>query len=306
MQKYDVFRNKLKMFYFCRNFNAFDYNNMQILRKPDWLKIKIENSESFAVVKKIVNENRLHTICSSGKCPNQCECWSRGTATFMIMGDICTRTCKFCATKSGKPLPLDPNEPEKVAKSVGLMKLKHCVVTSVDRDDLPDKGANHWAETVHKIRAQNPNTMIELLIPDYQNELLQIVIASKPNIIGHNLETVERLTPIARSKATYANSLETLRQIAISGIVAKTGIMVGLGETETEVKQTLADAKKAGVSVVTIGQYLQPTKENMAVAEYVTPEQFENYKQYALELGYRHVESAPLVRSSYMSDKMSI
>jgi len=279
---------------------------MQILRKPDWLKIKIENSESFAVVKKIVNENRLHTICSSGKCPNQCECWSRGTATFMIMGDICTRTCKFCATKSGKPLPLDPNEPEKVAKSVGLMKLKHCVVTSVDRDDLPDKGANHWAETVHKIRTQNPNTIIELLIPDYQNELLQIVIASKPDIIGHNLETVERLTPVARSKATYANSLETLRQIAISGILAKTGIMVGLGETETEVKQTLADAKKAGVSVVTIGQYLQPTKENMAVAEYVTPEQFENYKQYALELGYRHVESAPLVRSSYMSDKMSI
>jgi lipoic acid synthetase len=279
---------------------------MQILRKPDWLKIKIENSESFAVVKKIVNENQLHTICSSGKCPNQCECWSRGTATFMIMGDICTRTCKFCATKSGKPLPLDPNEPEKVAKSVGLMKLKHCVITSVDRDDLPDKGANHWAETVRKIRTQNPHTIIELLIPDYQNELLQIVITSKPNIIGHNLETVERLTSVARSKATYANSLETLRQIAISGILTKTGIMVGLGETETEVKQTLADAKKAGVSVVTIGQYLQPTKENIAVAEYITPEQFENYKQYALELGYRHVESAPLVRSSYMSDKMSI
>ena len=277
---------------------------MKIQRKPDWLKIKIESTENFAFVKKIVTENQLHTICSSGKCPNQCECWSRGTATFMIMGDVCTRTCRFCATKSGKPLPLDNAEPAKVAESVFLMKLKHCVITSVDRDDLPDKGAAHWAETVRKIRERNPNTIIELLIPDYQNKLLQMVIDSNPNIIAHNLETVERLTSVARSKATYRNSLETLRQIANSQILTKTGIMVGLGETETEVLQTLTDAKKTGVSVVTIGQYLQPTKHNMEVAQYITPEQFAFYKKYALDLGYKHVESAPLVRSSYMSDKI--
>jgi lipoic acid synthetase len=292
-----------------RGHGKIKYNFAQILemkmtRKPDWLKIKLENTENFAFVKKIVAENHLHTICSSGKCPNQCECWSRGTATFMIMGDVCTRTCKFCATKSGKPLPLDPSEPAKVAESVSLMKLKHCVVTSVDRDDLPDKGAAHWAETVNKMRERNPNTVIELLIPDYQSELLQIVINAKPDIIGHNLETVKRLTPEVRSKATYQNSLETLRQISASGILAKTGMMVGLGETEEEVHQTLADARNVGVSMVTIGQYLQPSKENIAVAQYITPEQFEAYKNYALELGFKYVESAPLVRSSYMSDKV--
>jgi len=221
----------------------------------------------------------------------------------MIMGDICTRTCRFCATKSGKPLLLDASEPKKVAESVVLMKLKHCVITSVNRDDLPDKGATHWAETVRQIREKNPNTIIELLIPDYQNRLLSILLNSKPNIIGHNLETVERLTPLIRSKATYKNSLETLRQIATSGILTKTGIMVGLGETEEEVRQTLADARNVGVSIVTIGQYLQPTKDNITVAEYITPEQFEGYRIYALELGYKHVESAPLVRSSYMSDR---
>ena len=275
---------------------------MYISRKPDWLKIKIENTENFAFVKKIVAKNQLHTICSSGKCPNQCDCWSRGTATFMIMGDICTRSCKFCATKTGKPLPLDSSEPAKVAESVFLMKLKHCVITSVDRDDLPDKGATHWAETVHKIRERNPDCGIELLIPDYQNELLKEVIDSKPEIIGHNLETVERLTPSVRSKATYKNSLETLRQISISGILTKTGIMVGLGETEEEVFQTLHDARNAGTSVVTIGQYLQPSRNNIAVTEYITPEQFEKYKAFAVELGFKHVESAPLVRSSYRSD----
>jgi len=277
---------------------------MKNLRKPDYLKIKIENTENFAFVKKVVSENQLHTICSSGKCPNQCECWSRGTATFMIMGDICTRSCRFCATKTGKPLSLDPSEPAKVAESVSLMKLKHCVVTSVDRDDLPDKGAAHWAETVSKIREINPNTIIELLIPDYQDELLIEVLDSKPDIVGHNLETVARLTPTVRNKATYTNSLETLRQIAISGILTKTGIMVGLGETEDEVFQTLHDARNAGTSIVTIGQYLQPSKYNIAVAEYITPEQFEIYKAFALKLGYKHVESAPLVRSSYMSDKV--
>jgi len=279
---------------------------MKPVRKPDWLKINIENTENFAFVKKIVAENHLHTICSSGKCPNQCECWSRGTATFMIMGDICTRTCKFCATKSGKPLPLDSSESEKVAEGVFLMKLKHCVITSVNRDDLQDKGAMYWAETVRKIRERNPNIIIELLIPDYQNELLQIVIDAKPDIIGHNLETVERLTSEVRSKATYKGSLETLRQIAASGVLTKTGIMLGLGETEEEISQTLVDARNTGASIVTIGQYLQPTKNNIAVAQYITPEQFGIYKTHALELGYKHVESAPLVRSSYMSDKMNL
>jgi len=277
-----------------------------LTRKPDWLKIKIDNTENFAFVKKVVSENQLYTICSSGKCPNQCECWSRGTATFMIMGDICTRSCRFCATKSGKPLPLDRTEPAKVAESVSLMKLNHCVITSVDRDDLPDKGAAHWAETVRHIRKQSPNTTIELLIPDYQNELLKIVTDTKPDIIGHNLETVARLTPTIRNKATYKNSLETLRQISTSGILTKTGIMVGLGETTDEVYQTLTDAKNAGTSVVTIGQYLQPSKSNIVVAEYITPEHFEKYKTFALELGFLHVESAPLVRSSYMSDLVNV
>jgi lipoic acid synthetase len=279
---------------------------MNIKRKPDWLKIKLENTENFAFVKNIVAENQLHTICSSGKCPNQCECWSKGTATFMIMGDICTRSCKFCATKSGKPLLLDSSEPAKIAESVFLMKLRHCVITSVDRDDLPDKGATHWAETVLKIREQNTNAIIELLIPDYQDNLLTIILESQPNIIGHNLETVERLTPLIRSKATYTNSLETLRQIAVSEILTKTGIMVGLGETEQEVFQTLIDARNARTSIVTIGQYLQPSKKNIAVAEYITPKQFEVYKNYAYELGYKHVESAPLVRSSYMSDRLKM
>jgi len=186
------------------------------------------------------------------------------------------------------------------------MKLKHCVITSVDRDDLPDKGATHWAKTVCIIRKKNPNTIIELLIPDYQNELVQIVIASKPDIIGHNLETVERLTSVVRSKATYRNSLETLKQISSSKIITKTGIMVGLGETEQEVFQTLTDARSAGTSIVTIGQYLQPAKNNIEVAEYIAPEQFNSYKKMALELGYKHVESAPLVRSSYMSDKINL
>lgn len=276
------------------------------MRKPNWLKIKITNSEQFANVKKIVAENNLHTICSSGKCPNQCECWSRGTATFMIMGNICTRACKFCATKSGKPLALDANEPAKVAESVALMKLKHCVITSVDRDDLPDKGAAHWAETVLEIRKQNPETIIELLIPDYLDEILDTVLVTNPNIISHNLETVSRLTPFIRSKATYENSLKTLAQIAASGILTKTGIMVGLGETELEVFETLKDAYKVGAQIITIGQYLQPTTQNIPVTEYVTPEQFEIYKNFAIALGFKHVESAPLVRSSYMSDKISL
>lgn len=276
---------------------------MIIKRKPEWLKIKMESGEHYSFVKKMVDEHHLHTICSSGKCPNKAECWSLGTATFMIMGDICTRTCKFCATKSGKPLPLNPEEPQQLAESIQLMKLKHCVITSVDRDDLIDKGAHHWKETILKIRELNPNIIIELLIPDYNDSELKIVCEADPDIIAHNLETVRRLTPSIRSKATYERSLETLKGIIKSGKVSKTGIMVGIGETKEEVVALLNEVRAIGCQMITIGQYLQPTKENLDVHEYVTPETFQYYKEVALELGFESVESAPLVRSSYMAER---
>lgn len=276
---------------------------MKITRKPDWLKIKIESGEHYPFVKRMVEEHQLHTICSSGKCPNKAQCWSLGTATFMIMGDICTRTCRFCATKSGKPLPLDPLEPQKLAESIKLMELKHCVITSVDRDDLNDKGATHWKDTVSKVKELNPNTIIELLIPDYNEEQLSIVCQGEPDIIAHNLETVKRLTPSIRSKATYEKSIDTLKEIVKTGKVCKTGIMVGLGETKEEVVELLHEVKAIGCQMITIGQYLQPTLDNIEVMEYVTPETFEYYKKIALELGFESVESAPLVRSSYMAER---
>ena len=276
---------------------------MKITRKPEWLKIKIESGEHYPFVKKMVDEHQLHTICSSGKCPNKAQCWSLGTATFMIMGEICTRSCKFCATKTGKPLPLDPQEPLKIAESIQLMKLKHCVITSVDRDELPDKGVAHWAETVLKIKELNPETIIELLIPDYNETELQPIVDAKPDIIAHNLETVRRLTPTVRSRATYDKSLDTLKAIVKSGLVSKTGIMVGLGETQEEVVELLKEVKAIGCQMITIGQYLQPTIQNIEVAEYVTPEVFEKYKEVALSLGFESVESAPLVRSSYMAER---
>ena len=276
---------------------------MKITRKPDWLKIKIESGEHYPFVKRMVEEHQLHTICSSGKCPNKAQCWSLGTATFMIMGDICTRTCRFCATKSGKPLPLDPLEPQKLAESIKLMELKHCVITSVDRDDLYDKGANHWKETILKVKELNPNTIIELLIPDYNEEQLSIVCEGDPDIIAHNLETVKRLTPSIRSKATYEKSIKTLKGIVKTGKVCKTGIMVGLGETKEEVVELIQEVKSLGCQMITIGQYLQPTIENIEVLEYVTPETFDYYKKIALELGFESVESAPLVRSSYMAER---
>lgn len=276
---------------------------MNLQRKPDWLKIKIANKDSYPLVKQTVDQHHLHTICSSGKCPNLNHCWSLGTATFMIMGDICTRSCRFCATASGKPLPLDKDEPEKIAESIRLMQLKHCVITSVDRDDLPDKGAQHWAETVQAVRAKNPEIIIELLIPDYSENLLDIVISSKPDIIGHNLETIERLTPTVRSVATYQNSMAVIRNIAKKGVIAKTGIMLGLGETPTEVKHLIKDCRENGCEMLTIGQYLQPTKQNIEVTEYVHPDIFEEYKTYAKSLNFRTVESGPLVRSSYMAEQ---
>ena len=275
------------------------------LRKPDWLKIRLGGNEPFTRTKSLVESHCLHTICTSGKCPNMGECWSRGTATFMIAGDICTRSCRFCNTLTGKPLPLDPKEPANVAESIRLMNLKHAVITSVDRDDLPDLGAQHWVDTIRTIKAVNPETTVEVLIPDFQGrlELVDKVVAAAPEIISHNMETVRRISPEVRSAAKYEVSLSVLARIAAQGVVAKTGIMVGLGETVEEVCELMDDVRAAGVSVLTIGQYLQPSRKNIPVKEYVTPEQFESYKSIALQKGFKKVESAPLVRSSYHAEK---
>jgi len=279
-----------------------------IERKPDWLKIKLEAGGEYPKVKKIVELNKLHTICSSGKCPNIGKCWNMGTATFMILGDICTRSCKFCATKTGKPLLPDSQEPEKIAESISKMQLKHCVITSVDRDDLSDKGASFWAETIHAIRKKNPKTLIEVLVPDFDNvdEYLNAVFEAKPDIFGHNMETVKRLSPRIRSRAKYELSLDVLRKAASKGLIPKSGIMVGLGETETEVEEVLTDLIDVGCQMVTIGQYLQPTKDNLPVKEYVTPEQFEKHREFGLKIGFGSVESAPLVRSSFMAERSFI
>lgn len=274
-------------------------------RKPDWLKIKLPQKDSYAEVKKLVKDNNLHTICTSGSCPNLGECWDAGTATFMILGDICTRACKFCAVKTGKPLVVDKNEPIKLARSIKALKLKHCVITSVDRDDLPDGGASFWAEVISQIKKLNPEITIEVLIPDFNGNTkrIQLVIDAKPDIISHNLETIRRLTPEIRTKARYDRSLEVLKYIADSGIRAKSGIMLGIGESYDEVLETMDDLRTVNCEVMTIGQYLQPTKQNMEVQEYVMPEVFEQYKQAGLKKGFRFVESSPLVRSSYHAEK---
>lgn len=276
-------------------------------RKPQWLKIKLHNTQGYAEVASIVKQHDLHTICSSGRCPNISECWSRGTATFMILGDICTRKCRFCATSSGKPLPIDPNEPIKIARSIRVMKLRHAVITSVDRDDLPDGGSAHWVQTINAIRKECPEVVIEVLIPDFdgRTELLDPIIATSVDIIGHNMETVEQITPLVRSRAKYKTSLEVLRYISSQGKAAKSGIMVGLGETEQQVRQTLSDLAQAGVRRVTIGQYLQPTAAHYPVAEYVHPDTFAHYKSQAIDLGFTHIESAPMVRSSYMAEQQN-
>ena len=278
---------------------------MERVRKPEWLKISIASNDRYAETKHIVESHCLHTICSSGLCPNRSECWGKGTASFMIGGDICTRCCKFCNTMTGKPLPLDPKEPEHVAESVALMKLSHAVVTSVDRDDLPDLGAAHWKQTILAIKQRNPDTTIEVLIPDFQGrcELVEQVIEAQPDIISHNMETVKRISPLVRSAARYESSLDVIRQVAQSGITAKSGIMVGLGETPAEVEELMDDLRKAGCQIMTIGQYLQPSRKHYPVAEYVTPQQFEEYKRTGLAKGFSQVESGPLVRSSYHAEK---
>ena len=275
------------------------------VRKPEWLKISIGANERYTETKRIVESHCLHTICSSGRCPNMSECWGKGTATFMIGGDICTRCCKFCNTATGVPLPLDPAEPTHVAESISLMKLSHAVITSVDRDDLPDLGAAHWAQTIREIKRLNPETTIEVLIPDFQGkeELIAQVIEARPEIISHNMETVKRITPLVRSAAKYDTSLKVIRQIVDSGTTAKSGIMAGLGETPEEVEELMDDLRQAGCHILTIGQYLQPSFKHYPVAEYVTPAQFAAYKEIGLSKGFDQVESAPLVRSSYHSEK---
>ena len=279
--------------------------NDKRVRKPEWLKISIGANERYTETKRIVESHCLHTICSSGRCPNMGECWGKGTATFMIAGDICTRSCKFCNTQTGRPLPLDPDEPAHVAESIALMKLSHAVITSVARDDLPDLGAAHWAQTIREIKRLNPETTTEVLIPDFQGrkELVDQVIKACPEIISHNMETVKRISPQVRSAANYHTSLEVIRQIAESGITAKSGIMVGLGETPAEVEELMDDLISVGCKILTIGQYLQPTHKHFPVAAYITPEQFAVYKETGLKKGFEQVESAPLVRSSYHAEK---
>lgn len=274
-------------------------------KKPDWLKVEIPSGEGFQQVNQIVETHQLHTICQSGRCPNKAECWSRGTATFMILGDICTRSCRFCAVKTGRPDAVDWNEPAKVAKSIQLMQLKHCVITSVDRDDLPDLGSEFWAVTISEIRKLNPTTTMEVLIPDFKGraDCIQKVIEAKPNVISHNVETVRRLTRQVRRNSDYDRSLSVIHQVASSGIRSKTGIMLGLGETETEILETMDDLRATGCEVITIGQYLQPTKEHLEVQEYIHPETFKKYQTIGLEKGFRHVESGAMVRSSYFAEK---
>ncbi|HHT61628.1 MAG: lipoyl synthase [Paludibacteraceae bacterium] len=276
------------------------------LRKPKWLKTTIVGSERFAYVNNIVEKNCLHTICASGRCPNRSECWNRGTATFMILGDICTRSCRFCNTKTGKPKTLDLAEPAKIAESVKLMGLSHAVITSVDRDDLPDLGVAQWVATIAAIQKINPTTTIEVLIPDFQGRksAIQQIIEAAPTIIGHNLETVRRLTPSVRSAARYDTSLSVLQQVVESGIPAKSSLMLGLGETVEEVLETMDDLREVCCSILTLGQYLQPTANHLPVSEYIHPDRFAEYKRIALEKGFRSVESGPLVRSSYHAERL--
>lgn len=276
--------------------------NLLRRRKPDWLKVKLPSGENFRKIRSIVRENNLHTICTSGTCPNMGECWVEGTATFMILGNICTRSCKFCNVATGRPLPPDPAEPLKVARAIRTMGIRHAVLTSVDRDDLPDLGAGHWAETIRQVRRLNPGITMETLIPDFQGkpEILDIIIREAPEVVSHNLETVRRLTRQVRIQAKYDRSLFVLDYLKKQGIRrTKSGIMLGLGETDEDIIQTLEDLRRVDVDIVTLGQYLQPNPQLLPVQEYVPPERFARYEKIARNMGFRHVESGPLVRSSY-------
>ena len=275
------------------------------LRKPNWLKVKLPTGKAYKDVKNLVKGHGLHTICESGHCPNIGECWGEGTATFMILGNICTRSCGFCSVATGRPLLADPNEPKRVAESIRLMKVKHAVITSVDRDDLKDGGSEIWAMPINEIRKANPTTTLDTLIPDFKGKISQIqrIIDTAPEIVSHNLETVRRLTKKVRIQAQYDRSLETLNILHDGGMKTKSGIMLGLGETEEEIIATMHDLRNLGVSVFTMGQYLQPSIKHLSVVEFIEPKQFQKLKEIGLEIGFRFVESGPLVRSSYHAEK---
>jgi len=270
-------------------------------RKPKWLKVKLPTAKAYKDIKSVVKQHKLHTICESGNCPNIGECWGEGTATFMILGNICTRSCGFCNVQTGKPQPADINEPRRVAESIKLMKVKHAVITSVDRDDLKDGGSKIWAMTIKEIRRLNPTTTMETLIPDFKANSTQIqrIIDAAPEVVSHNIETVKRLTKKVRIQAKYERSLETLNILSNSGMRTKSGIMLGLGENEKEVIETIQDLRNVGISILTLGQYLQPTLKHLPVAEYINPKQFQELKEIALQMGFKVIESGPLVRSSY-------
>jgi len=282
-----------------------DTRTKRKMSKPKWLRVKLPTGESYREVRKLVDKHQLHTICESGSCPNMGECWGEGTATFMILGNICTRSCGFCAVKTGRPNAVDLNEPIRVAESVKLMKVKHAVITSVDRDDLKDGGSSIWVETVHQIRKQSPSTTLETLIPDFAGkwENLQHIIDVAPEIVSHNLETVRRLTKQVRIQAKYDRSLELLFRLKKGGMKTKSGVMLGLGESEEEILETMQDLRDVHVDVLTLGQYLQPTPKHLPVKDFITPDTFSELKEAGLQMGFRYVESGPLVRSSYRAEK---
>jgi len=275
------------------------------IKKPKWLRVKLPTGENYKKVRSLVDEHKLHTICESGSCPNMGECWGEGTATFMILGNICTRSCGFCAVQTGKPLEADPFEPGRVAHSVKTMGVKHAVITSVDRDDLKDGGSEIWAQTVRAVRAQSPETTMETLIPDFMGkwENLQVIINVAPEIVSHNLETVRRLTKQVRIQAKYDRSLEVLFRLKKGGMRTKSGVMLGLGESHEEVLETMEDLRSVQVDILTLGQYLQPTPKHLPVVEFITPERFDEYREIGLKMGFKYVESGPLVRSSYHAEK---
>lgn len=275
------------------------------IKKPSWLRVKLPTGENYRKVRGLVDEHKLHTICQSGSCPNMGECWGEGTATFMILGNICTRSCGFCGVQTGKPEAVDEFEPGRVANSVKIMGVKHAVITSVDRDDLKDGGAQIWAQTVRAIRNQSPGTTLETLIPDFAGhwENLQVIIDVAPEIVSHNLETVRRLTKQVRIQAKYDRSLEVLFRLKKGGMRTKSGVMLGLGESEQEVIETMQDLRSVNVDILTLGQYLQPSPKHLTVADFIVPEQFAYYQKLGIEMGFRYVESGPLVRSSYHAEK---
>jgi lipoic acid synthetase len=284
-----------------------EINNKPVVRskKPEWLRVKLPTGPEYTKVRKLVDQHKLHTICESGNCPNMGECWGAGTATFMILGNICTRSCGFCAVATGRPSAVDWQEPMRVAESVKLMGVKHCVITSVDRDDLKDGGSIIWAETVKAVRQLSPTTTLETLIPDFQGrqDQVQRIIDVMPEIVSHNLETVRRLTREVRVQAKYDRSLAVLKMLKAGGCKTKSGIMLGLGETEEEIYETIMDLRSSDVDILTMGQYLQPTPKHLPVAEFVSPERFAKYKEFALQQGFKYVESGPLVRSSYHAEQ---